>query len=122
MPPTTAISVVSLYSGKPYDIYCGRGFDPNTLRVPSIEGWDGGYQSGWGNLFSTVPGSLAPYKAKSKLDAIRKHETYIREHPEIVERIKRVLRGKVLMCHCSEKDINNRMCHACTLARIADED
>jgi len=109
MTPTRVVNIQS----HSYIVFCGRGKDPLT-----------GYQTpfDWGNPFSCIPGSTAKYRVKSKLEAVRRHEAWVREQPELMEKIKRELQGKVLGCYCPINDIKYGMCHAATLARIADEE
>jgi hypothetical protein len=78
----------------------------------------------FGNPFSHLATECtsAIYRAASKYDAIRKHAQWLRqpEQTELVKRIERELPGKVLACHCGSNEIARGMCHAVTLARIAD--
>lgn len=83
---------------EPYDIYIGRG-------------------SIWGNPYSHIPNSAAPYPVDSREDAIRAYEYHILSNPEMVERVKKELKGKVLGCHCKPLD-----CHGDVLVKIADSD
>lgn len=81
----------------PYDVYIGR-------------------PSEWGNPFSDKPKSIAEIKVSSREEAIACYEEYLRQHPEMIERAKRELKGKTLGCWCSP-----RACHGDVLARIANE-
>lgn len=78
----------------------------------------------FGNPFShlSTECTSAIYRATSRYDAIRKHSQWLRqpEQAGLLERVKRELAGKVLACHCGENEIKRGMCHAVTLARIAD--
>lgn len=98
-------TVVSLRSGAPYDIWVGR-------------------PGPFGNPFSHLHTecTTAQFKAVSKYDSVRKHAAWIREpeQKELVKRIKAELEGKVLACACDSNNIQRGMCHAVTLARIAD--
>jgi hypothetical protein len=89
-----------------YDIYCGRGNCPITGAVGK-----------WGNPFSHLPGPLVKYRTRTKWEAVRRHEEWVRSQPELIKFIKQCLQGRVLGCWCVD-----RVCHAVTLARIADEE
>lgn len=97
--------VISLRSGEPYDVFVGR---------PGV----------FGNPFSHLPieCTSAQFLALSRLDAIRKHAAWVKEPEQsgLLSRVRKELYGKVLACACSQKDIARGMCHAVTLARIAD--
>ena len=80
-----------------YDVYIGR---------PSV----------WGNPFSDKPRSLAEVKVATREEAIACYEEYLRQHPEIVERAKRELKGKVLGCWCKPQ-----ACHGDILTKVANE-
>ena len=80
---------------KPFDVYVGR---------PSI----------WGNPFSHKEGTLARWKVGSVAEAIESYEKWLLGQPELVERARRELRGKVLGCWCKPGP-----CHGDVLARIA---
>jgi hypothetical protein len=82
---------------EPYDVYIGR-------------------PGPWGNPFSHKDNTLAQYRVTSVEEAIKKHEDWIRSQPELVERVKFFLKGKVLGCWCSPN-----ACHGDVLARIANE-
>ena len=98
--------VVCLRTGEKYDIWVGR-------------------PSPFGNPFSHLLTELttAQFKATSRFDAVRKHAAWLKEPGQrgLVKQIKQELRGKVLACACSQEDITSGMCHAVTLAKIADE-
>lgn len=72
----------------PYDVYIGRG-------------------SPYGNRF--VIGHDG-----TREEVIGKFEDWLRGQPQLIERVKRELRGKILGCHCAPKP-----CHGDVLARIA---
>jgi hypothetical protein len=82
---------------EPFDVYVGR-------------------PSEWGNPFSDSPKSIAEVKVDSREEAIACYEEWLRQNPEMVERAKRELKGKVLGCWCAPK-----ACHGDVLARIANE-
>ena len=73
-----------------YDIYIGR-------------------PSEWGNPY--IPG-----RHGTREECIAKYEKFVRAKPEMVERVKQVLKGKRLGCYCKPLP-----CHGDVLARIADE-
>jgi hypothetical protein len=90
--------VVSIHSGEHYDVYIGRG-------------------SKWGNPFSHLPNTSAPWPVESREDAIRAYEDYLlNKRPDLVAAAKIELRGKDLGCHCKPLD-----CHGDVLLRIANE-
>ena len=80
---------------EPFDVYIGR-------------------PGPWGNPFSDSPKSLAEVKVSSREEAIACYEEMLRQDPEMVEKIKKELKGKVLGCWCHPKS-----CHGDVLARIA---
>ena len=82
---------------EPYDVYIGR-------------------PSPWGNPFSDKPKSIAEVKTETREEAIACYEEYLRQNPELIERAKRELKGKVLGCWCKPK-----ACHGDILAKIANE-
>lgn len=79
----------------PFDVYVGR-------------------PGPWGNPFSHQAGTLATYKLATREDSIIRHRAWFMSQPELVERAKRELRGKVLGCWCAP-----RACHGDTLAEVA---
>jgi hypothetical protein len=83
---------------EPYDVFIGRG-------------------SKWGNPYSHIPNSGAPFPVDSREDAIRAYSYWILEQPELLTAAKIELRGKVLGCYC--KPIYP--CHGDILLRIANE-
>jgi len=80
---------------EPFDVYVGR-------------------PSAWGNPFSDRPRSVAEVKVDSREEAIACFREWVLGQPEMVERILRDLRGRVLGCWCSPQ-----ACHADVLAEIA---
>lgn len=82
---------------EPHDVYVGR---------PSI----------WGNPFSHLPNSKAEFRVASREEAIQRFEAWIQTQPELIERAKKELRGKILGCWCAPQ-----ACHGEVLARIANE-
>jgi len=85
------------FKKRPYDIYIGR---------PSV----------WGNSFSRKPG-LAQFKVATKAEAINKHREWILSQPELISKIKKELRGKILGCWCD----NVNACHGLILWKIAND-
>ena len=79
----------------PYDVYIGR---------PSI----------WGNPYSHNNGTSAKFLVETRREAIKAYEAYLLRQPDLVERARRELRGKVLGCWCAPLS-----CHGDVLARIA---
>lgn len=78
-----------------YDVYIGR---------PSI----------WGNPFSHLPNSAAQYRVWSREEAIAKYREWLISQPELVQRAKSELRGKILGCWCAPA-----ACHGDVLSEIA---
>ena len=76
-----------------------------------------GRPSIWGNPFSHAPKSAAEVKVETREEAIACFEVWLMEQPELVERVKRELKGKVLGCWCRP----SCACHGEVLARIANE-
>lgn len=88
-----------------YDVYVGRGKCPRT-----------GQPGEWGNPFAHVDSDLAQWKVRTPQEAVDRHAAWVRSQPDLVERIKKELRGRVLGCWCRRPP-----CHGHTLARIANE-
>lgn len=82
---------------EPYDVYIGRG-------------------SKFGNPYSHLPNSAAPFPVETREDAIRLYEEWIRSQPELMEAVKKELRGKILGCWCAPL-----ACHGDVLIRISNE-
>ena len=83
------------FNKEPYDVYIGR-------------------PSEWGNPFSSKEGTLAEYKVATKAEAISEYEKWVISQPEMLEKIRKELKGKVLGCWCKPG-----ACHGDVLARIA---
>lgn len=63
-------------------------------------------------------GNPFPMRAESDRDAVCNfYEAWLQKNPALIERAKRELRGKDLVCWCAPL-----RCHADTLLRIANED
>ena len=76
-----------------------------------------GRPSKWGNPFSHLSGTKAQIKVASREEAIEQYKKFIYQHPELIDQIKKELKGKDLMCWCSPLP-----CHGDVLAKIANED
>lgn len=81
----------------PFDVYIGRGRG-----------------SQWGNPFSHQEGTQARFKVNTREEAIAHFREWLLRQPELVERAKRELKGKVLGCWCHPK-----ACHGDVLAEVA---
>lgn len=78
--------------GNPDDaVYCGR-------------------PSPWGNPYPV-------FRERDRDWSCSRYEAWLRARPELIERAKRELRGKDLVCWCAPK-----RCHADLLLKIANED
>lgn len=82
---------------EPFDVYIGR-------------------PGPWGNPFSEKAGTQAEVKVETREEAIACFREWIAQQPELVARVKRDLKGKVLGCWCHPK-----ACHGDVLAEIANE-
>ena len=80
-----------------FDVYIGR---------PSV----------YGNPFSHQRGTIAKFLVGSRVEAISKYEQWLLSQPDLVERVRQELRGKVLGCWCAPFP-----CHGEVLARIAND-
>ena len=74
-----------------------------------------GRPSPWGNPFSHMPGTLAKFKVAHRAEAIDRFREWFTAQPDLVERAKRELRGKVLGCWCKPAS-----CHGDVIAEIID--
>lgn len=79
----------------PYDVYIGR-------------------PSEWGNPFSHLAQSAARFRVSSREEAIAAYKEWLLAQPELVARVRRELKNKVLGCWCKPLP-----CHGDILARIA---
>ena len=79
-----------------YDVYVARG-------------------SKWGNPYSHLPTSNAPFKVATREEAIEKYREWILTQPELLADLKS-LKGKILSCWCHPLS-----CHADILAEMADK-
>ena len=76
-----------------------------------------GRPSKFGNPFTHLKNSAAPYPVDSREDAIRAYEFWIREQPELMAAAKKELKDKILGCFCKPLD-----CHGDVLLKIANEE
>ena len=81
----------------PYDVYIGR-------------------PSKWGNPYSRKPG-IAKFKVSTRAEAIYQHKNWILSQPELMDEIRKELKGKILGCWCD----NPYGCHGYTLWCIAND-
>lgn len=81
----------------PYDVYIGR---PRP----------------YGNPFSWRENSLVKFKVLTANEAVNSFEKWLMTQPDLISRIKKDLKGKILGC------FGCRRCHGEILARIANED
>jgi hypothetical protein len=72
-----------------------------------------GRPSIFGNPYSHLPGK-GEVDVATREEAIEAHRLWLQRTPELVDRIRRVLRGKDLLCWCAPF-----ACHADTLLRVA---
>jgi hypothetical protein len=89
--------VINISSGKPYDVYVGRGRCPRT-----------GVKSIWGNPF--IPG-----RDGTRDEVIDKYLEWIVKQPELMARLNELV-DKKLGCYCSPAN-----CHGTVLAELAKE-
>ncbi len=68
-----------------------------------------GRPSKWGNPFTIT-------KTFGRLQAIEAYRKYLESHPDLVEDVKKELKGKNLVCFCAPLP-----CHGDILLRIANE-
>jgi hypothetical protein len=81
---------------EPFDVYIGR-------------------PSPFGNPYSHKSGTLAEFKVRTRDEAIDRYRAWILSQPELFERAKRELKGKVLGCWCLPK-----RCHGSVLVELID--
>jgi hypothetical protein len=82
--------VVNIRQGDKYDVFIGR---------PTC----------WGNPFELG-------KDGTREEVIAKYQEWILSQPELVERVRKELQGKILGCYCSP----SLMCHGDILVKIAE--
>lgn len=88
--------VVNVNQPVPFDVYIGRHHPRFRSR-------------GWGNPFR-----IGTAACRSRGEAIEMYRVWIGAKPELIERAKRELRGKILGCWCAPLP-----CHGDVLAEIA---
>lgn len=101
---------------EPYDVYIGRGMDPHSRRRPMFS---------WGNWYSHLDCTLPQIQVKTVEEAVCRHREDVLANPELIERIKRELKGKVLGCWCNNKAqlrVGRLPCHGDILVKIANEE
>ena len=74
--------VVFVYDPAGYDVYIGRGKDPNTGRYPPVD---------WGNKYSHKEKTCAQFKVDTVEEAVRRNREDIEKDPAMVAKIKREL-------------------------------
>lgn len=89
----------------PFDVYIGR--DNPMLGLRDV---------GFSNPFSHKANSSAEIRVATRQEAIERYEAWVLTQPELLERIRRELKGKILGCWCSPL-----ACHGEVLARIAND-
>jgi len=114
--------VVFVYGDEPYDVYIGRGRCPRTGKFHGtiLSGRPGDYGNPWTHKAS----GLAEYSVATAEEAVQCFREYVQAHPEVVERIKRELKGKVLGCWCktAKNGGQSAPCHGDVLLEIANSD
>jgi Domain of unknown function (DUF4326) len=86
---------------EPFDVYIGRAK------------WG---DAKWGNPFTWKAGTLAEFVVP-KDEVLTRYKAWVLSQPDLVECIKRELRGKRLGCWCAPN-----ACHGDILAAIANDD
>lgn len=85
---------------EPFDVYIGR-------------------PGPWGNPYSHKSGTLAQFKVSSIDEALYRYREWLLSQPELVERAKRELNGKVLGCWCKHPKHPESPCHGDVLVEVA---
>ena len=70
----------------------------------------------FGNPFSHKVGTRARFLVGSRDEAIERHEQWFLSNPDLVERVKREMTGKVIGCWCAPQ-----RCHCDVYARVCNE-
>lgn len=83
---------------EPFDVYIGR-------------------PSPWGNPFSHKEGTLAEHRVATREEAVARFREWFLSRPDLVEKAKRELKGKVLGCWCKPAS-----CHGDVLLEIANSE
>jgi hypothetical protein len=76
----------------------------------------GGRPGPYGNLFSHKHETAARYHVASRDEAVDKHEEWFLSNPEVIERVKREMTGKVIGCWCAPQ-----RCHCDIYAKVCNE-
>ena len=76
------------------------------------------YQGGWRLAASPFANPFKAQKVGGAARAVELYRAHLREHPALVERARRELRGLTLGCWCPA----GSPCHAAALARVCDAD
>jgi len=76
-----------------------------------------GRPSAWGNPFSHRAGTLAKFRVATREEAIERYREWLLGQPELVERARSELRGKILGCWCKPL-----ACHGDVLASVANNE
>jgi hypothetical protein len=101
--------LVNIKDKTPCDIYIGRSHNINDI---------------WGNPYTTKDSKIAEFKVDTKEEAITKYETYLRNNPELLDKLKD-LKGKVLGCWCTNKteykETDKLICHGQILLKLLQE-
>jgi hypothetical protein len=85
-----------------FDVYIGR---------PSV----------WGNPFSHKDGTLATFRVTGVTEAIKRYREWLISQPQLIERARRELKGKVLGCWCKTLKNPSAPCHGDVLSEIANQ-
>jgi hypothetical protein len=93
MNPTTVVNLKT----HPYTIYIGRA--NVTMGLP---------RSPFCNPYPET-------QYRNRVQSINAFRAYLKAYPELMERVRRELKGEVLGCYCHPKP-----CHGDVLARVAD--
>ena len=109
--------VVFVYGDAPYDVYIGRGRCPRTGKFHGtiLTGKPGDY----GNPWSHKEGTLADFKVATVEKAVENLRAYCEARPELMERIRRELKDRVLGCWCKTKKNPHAACHGDVYVEIA---
>jgi len=71
----------------------------------------------WSNPFSSKPYSQAKFKVDNKAQSLYQYSVWVLSQPELLEKIRKELKDKVLGCWCAPK----KRCHGELLAAIAND-
>ena len=82
--------------------------DPRYIYIGRPTKWG----NPWSHKLSRFPDTI---KVKTRDESVENFRRYLRERPELIEAVRRELRGKFLVCFCRP-----HACHGDVLARVAD--